>query len=149
MTLAIATIADSISDLDVNGVRILDMDQIKAGVNERDCPVLFPEPLGFISDFTVERDSQGIPSQARKTARYNLNYTFCYAPVGTGRELEKYGDMVEKVFAILDEVILHDTITGLVDIEPDAVIEFGPVPDPAGNQFLGCRLRFRVMEFIN
>ena len=151
MTLAIMTVADSIAALEVAGVRILDLDQVPDALTERDCPVLFPEPLNYVTEFSVERNSTGADlTEARKTAYYTLNYTFAYMPVGSGRTgLSRYDDMIRKLFAIIDQVILNSTITGLVDIEPQEMVELGPVPDPAGNQFLGARLRFRCMEFIN
>ena len=69
--------------------------------------------------------------------------------------LEKYGDMVKKTFAIIDAVIAADNLTSnttydeVVDITPAAIIEFGPVPDPDGNQYTGCRLQFVITEFVN
>ena len=156
MTLQIVDLVDKISQIEVSGVRIRDMDELQAPVNQRDCPILIPEPLNFVSNLVVTRDSTGLPSQARKTVNYTLQYTFLYQPVGAGRMgLEKYGDMVKKTFAIIDAVIAADNLTSnttydeVVDITPAAIIEFGPVPDPDGNQYTGCRLQFVITEFVN
>lgn len=149
MTLNIATIVSSIAALDISGVKIRDTDHIPPQVTDRDCPILFPEPAGFVTDFTVTRDTMGAPSVAKKTATYVLHYTFLFMPVGAGRELERYGDMVDTAFAILDAVILEEDLTGALEFDPQDALEFGPVPDPAGNLFLGCRFAFLVTEFIN
>lgn len=151
MAIALSTVTDSISQLDVAGVKILDIDEINAEIQERDCPVLLPEVANFMGDVVVERDSSGDPSIALKRITYTLNYVFLYTRAGATRlaELEKYGDMCEKVGLILDAIIANDDITGAVDMWPVAVTEFGPVPDPAGNNFLGCRIQVQILEFIN
>ena len=149
MALQIVEVTNSIGALQVSGVRILDLDEIPSSGVLR-APVLFPEPLGFITDFELERNSFGGGSVALQTARYNLNYTFLFAPIGAGRTgLDVYDEMVTKAAAILDAVIAINTFSGGVDIVPLSPLEFGPVPDPAGNQFLGCRFVFRVTEFVN
>ena len=149
MTIAIATVTDSISQIDIAGVQICDIDEIRTAVTDRDCPVLMPEPLNFMGNIVIVADAFGPASTRKRTITYTLNYTFLYCPVGQGRELERYGDMVEKAFAILDGLILEDDLTGSIAMNPVAVTEFGPVPDPAGNQFLGCRFQLQVQEFIN
>jgi len=149
MTLQIATIVSNFAALNISGVKIRDMDEISATFSDRDCPVLYPEPAGFVTNFTVTRDSFGPPALAKKTATYVLHYTFLFAPVGTMRELEKYGAMVEMAFAILDAVILNEDLAGSLEFDPQDTLEFGPVPDPAGNVYFGCRFAFLVTEFIN
>ena len=149
MALATITICNSIQGLTIAGVKVLDLDEISPEV-VRQTPVLFPEPLEFITDFSMERDSFGGGSVAKMTVTYNLHYTFCYAPIGSGRMgLDIYSGMIEAAMSILDAVLAIDTMDGLIDIIPLAPVEFGPVPDPAGNQYLGCRFAFQVMEFVN
>lgn len=150
MALAITTIATNIAAIDIDGVLIKDIDEIPESATVRDCPVMFPEPMDFVGDFVVEWDSFGTPTQAKKTAHYTLNYTFCYMPVGSGRAgLDRYGDMVEKAFAILDAIIANDDLTGTIEFEPIEALEFGAVLDPAGSYYMGCRFLFRITEFIN
>lgn len=147
MALALRTLCDSISDLNVDGVKIHDIDEIPSSDLRR--PMLFPEPVDFITDLTVTRDSTGA-SVAKMTAEYNITYTFCHSPVGAGRSgLDAYPDMLEKVMAILDAILAIETIIGAVDLTANAIPTFGPVPDPAGNMYIGCKLVFRVMEFVN
>lgn len=147
MALQIATVIESISELTVTGVNILAEPPAEV---TRITPVLFPEPLNFITDFVMERNSFGGGSVAKMTVTYRLHYTFCYAAVGSGRTgLDVFTDMVEAAALILDKVLAVDTMDGTIDIQPIETVEFGPVPDPAGNQYLGCRFAFQVMEFVN
>ena len=150
MALALVTVADSIAGLTVTGVSIKDVDQIPPAADLLRTPVLFPEPLNFVTDFQMVRDSFGPGSTAKMTVTYTLNYTFCYCPIGQGRTgLDVYDDMTGKVAAIWDAVLAIGALTGCVDLVPAGVSEFGPVPDPSGNMYLGCRLAFQVTEFVN
>ena len=150
MVLAIATICESIAALDVEGVKMRDLDEIPEEVLARECPVIFPRPDGFISSFAVERDSFGGGSTAKMTATYVLTYRFLQAPVASGRGLfEVYNKMVINAFAFLDAVIAVDVMSGLIDIQVNNTLNFGPVSDPAGNIFHGCDIELQVMEFIN
>jgi hypothetical protein len=148
MALQIITLCDSISKLSVDGVTIMDIDAIPTADLRK--PVLFPEPVGFVSNFSMVRNSQGGGSVALMTVEYDLNYTFCYSPVGSLRTgLGTYGPMVDKAFEILDAIIAIDEITGAVDLTPGEIPIFGVVADPSGNQYNGCKLTVHVMEFVN
>ena len=150
MALAILTIANSIAALEVAGVRIRDLDQIPDAVQERDCPILIPEVINFVTDLVITRDSTGADSYALKTATYTINYTFLYAPVGSDRTgLNRFDDFVRKAFAIIDAVVLNSTITGLIDITPQNTLQWSVVLDPSGNAFMGCMMAFSITEFIN
>jgi len=150
MALAFATITDSIAGISVSGVTIKDIDEIPESVLVRDCPIMYPEPDGFISGLTYTRDSTGPGSTALATVTYNMTYAFLYTPVGAGRGLfDIYDDMLTKVGLIIDAIIISDGITGVVDLTIGDAIQFGAVPDPAGNMFIGTRLIFAIMEFVN
>ena len=150
MALAIATIADSIAAVSVSGVTIKDLNEIPEAVTLRDCPVLFPRPDGFVTDLAVKRDSFGTGAVAKMTVTYILTYTFCHAPIGSGRGLfDVYDNMIANAFAIIDAIITNDTVTGLVDLQVDDALNFGPVEDPSGNVFHGCEIQLYVMEFVN
>lgn len=150
MALAFATITDSIAGITVEGVTIKDIDEIPESVAVRDCPIMYPEPDGFISGFKYTRDSTGSGSTALATVNYNMTYAFLYTSVGSGRGLfDVYDDMLTKVGLIIDAIIISDGITGVVDLTIGDVSQFGAVPDPAGNMFIGTRLVFNIMEFVN
>jgi hypothetical protein len=149
MSLAITTITDSISKLSVSGLVIKDIDEIPVGVDARQ-PTLIPLP-DFVTNFVMIRDSFGGGTTAKMTVSYTLGYRLLYKPVGAGRELEYYDNLVSMAGLIMDAILAIDTLTGLVDIEPEAngIINMGVVNDPAGNAFLGCDIRMRVKEFVN
>ena len=148
MDTSISTVAQSIASLDgLMGVTIRNIDEIPPDCT-RLMPILIPEPLNFVTNFVSTRDSFGTPTAAQKTLEYDLNYTFMFVQVGSGRTgLDFYDDMISRVEMIIDAILDNDTITGAVDLSPQGTTDFGPVPDPAGNQYLGCRLVFHVIEY--
>ena len=150
MTLAISTICDSISSLSVSGLTIKDLNEIPEAVTGRDCPVIYPKPDGFVTNFEMVRDSFGGGSTAKMTVTYDLTYRLLGAPLASGRGLfDSYSLMVEKVYAFIDAVLAIDTMAGLVDITPADTTAFGPVSDPAGGMFHGADVILHVMEFAN
>ena len=150
MALAFTTITDSISSLSIEGVNIRDIDELSEGVTARECPVLYPEPVNFISNFELVRDSTGPGSTALQHATYDLTYTFLYAPIGSNRGLSAlYGKIIEKIGLIQDAIITNDTITGLEDFRPQDITYIGLIADPSDHVFHGCQLVFSVMEFVN
>ncbi len=150
MALNISTIATNIAALEVSGVTIKDITGIKDKFTKRDCPVVYPNPDGFVSDFNVVRDSFGDPSQAKKTVTYTLTYRFLQAPLGSGRiNFAVYSDFITKAYAFIDAIIANDDISGAVDLEISDALNFGPVADPSGNTFHGCDIALNVKEFVN
>lgn len=148
MALELVTLVDSISKLKVDEVRFYDLDTIPA--SDVRSPFFFPEPLEFISNFVLTRDSFGGGSVALQHAEYDLTFTFCYKPLGTGRAgLADYVGMVTLAAEILDAIIAIDVISGAEDVRPAELREFGQVPDPSGNMYLGCKIVIHVMEFVN
>ena len=144
MELAIVTVCESIAALDVEGVTIKDIDHIPPDCT-RLTPILFPEPVNFVTNLVSERNTFG--ATGFKTVNYDLTYTFLFASIGAGRTgLDLYDDMLTKVALIVDEILENDAITGAWDIKTQGTVDFGPVPDPAGNNYLGCRLVFHVIE---
>ena len=149
MALALVDICDSISNLSVVGVTIGDIDNIPPDVSQVRRQYLFPEPDGFITDFAAQRDSFGPNNIALQTVTYTLNYTYCHCPLGTGRTgLDEYDGMLTKVGLIID-AILDNVITTGVDVYFPEIVEFGSVPDPSGNVYLGCRLAIQIKEFVH
>lgn len=155
MALNFANITKAISQLNISGVKIRDIHEINAEVQERDCPILIPDPRYFLGDIVLVRDSAGAPSQARKTFQYSLTYDFCFMPIGAERVLEKYGEGVKKLGVILDAIIANDNIGNdtaydeIVDIEPLRITPYGKTADATGHEFAGCEITILVTEFIN
>ena len=147
MSLAIATVTDSISKLSVTGLTIKDIDEIPQNVMDRDCPMLVPNPDNFILAFNAKDDSL---DKTRWTVTYTLNYLLLYAIVGSGRTttMEKFSGMVSKAFAFIDAIAAASTLTGSVDWSPGAVDSFDIVTI-GENSYHSCRVTIEITEFIN
>jgi hypothetical protein len=156
MAIAFVTIANSISEINVAStsdkgyINMLDLDQIPDAVNARDCPILFPNPNTFINNFNVSRESFGGGSVAAWNLTYNMDYVFLYTPAGTGRGLyDIYKGMIQDLANIFDAIIENDAVTGLIDLGPVGIGEFGPILDASNEEFIGTHLSFGIMEFKN
>lgn len=154
MALNIREIATQLANLTVTGVTICDMGSIPSSDQITRSPQMFPEPINFLSDLSINRDSFGDPSAARKTATYTLTYTFVYSEAGLGRDLnDKYPGMVALAADILDAIIGFDDMNQLIDpvveIVPSIPGAFGVVYEPGGKACLGAIIQLRVTEFIN
>lgn len=153
MTIAFTTITNSIAALSITGaqtINIRDIDEIPDAVEARDCPILFPDPTNFITNFTPVRKSFGGGTVAKFDIQYNMNYLFLQTAVGSGRGLfDVMDDMLDNIAAIFDAIIDNNLVTGLVDMTPSGIAEFGPVRDPAGNDFLGTNVIIQILEFKN
>jgi len=142
------TVFDSISKLRVVGVTIKDLDQIPQAVDKRR-PTMYPIPEMAASDFDVIRQSQGGAGTALMDVRYNINYRFCCFTVGSGRSIaDVYDGFFSRLVLIMNAILAADAVTGLVDIE-EWHWTFGIVEDPSGNEFYGCDLTMKVLEFQN
>ncbi len=147
MTLHISTVCNSISELYVEGVNYLDLNEIPPDAT-RQTPLLSPSPQ-LVTNFATTRMTFGSPTAAEKEAEYDLNYIFCYMPLGAGRTgLDLYENMVSLAEDIVEEILDNDTITGAIDISPQSGLNFGPITDPAGNQYLGCDIIFHVVDYL-
>ena len=150
MAIQLATLADSIAALSVDGVRMFDIDEVPSSLSGR-VPAIIPLASDFITDFTIEIDSQGGYSTAQKTLAYTIHYRLCYAQVGEGRtnKLVHFPDLVAKAMLFLDALLDINTIDGAIDVQPLPITSFGIVNDPAEVPYWGCDFALRVMEFDN
>jgi hypothetical protein len=147
--MAFTDVAEAIAALSVSGVTLKDIDAIPEKVEARDCPILFPRPNEFVTDYELEINSFG-SAAAKKTERYKLNYVFLHAPIGAERGLfATHPDLVANARTILSAFRDNDALGGAVDIQPSAIASFGPTQDPSGNTFHGCIITLSVTEFVN
>ena len=148
MGVKIASVATAIAGLSVSGVTLKDISSIPEQVDQRQCPILFPDPAGFVTGLTVARVTQGLDSTAAKDVNYTLNYIYLHCEVGTVRYLTDAIDtMVDKVVLVLNAITDNSTVNGAVDLVPSMAGEFGQIEGPAGNVFFGCRISIAVLEF--
>ena len=153
MGLHVLELARSIETLSISGVQVRGLSNIPRTVEERECPILYPKPDGFLSGLTVVRESYGgdTATGARKTAYYTLTYRFLFEPLGTGREnvFDQYQLFVTRALAIIEAFIANSSLGGVTDITPPDVVAMGPVSDQAGTMFHGCDFPLKVMDFWN
>jgi len=147
MTLSINTITDSIAALVVTDVTIKDVDQIPDSIDTNDCPMVFPNPDGFLSGLDLERMAMSSGASNVWNITYTLTYRFCHSEIGMGLGLfDVYDDMVDKVQDFVDKMLVSDALTGAVDIEVEDISTFGPVSDPSGKMFHGCDIALKILE---
>jgi hypothetical protein len=150
MGLQIATITSNIAALSISGVTILDIDEIKEGIKERDGATFFPNPIGFVTDLRVEPVTLGSAGARSYNVWYSLHYVLAYAPIGSGRGIfDKYPSMVATAFSIIDALIANDALAGTQEFQVQSIPEFGPVSDPSGKMHHGCQIVIDIMEFVN
>lgn len=149
MPLAIATITDSIAALTISGVTVKDKDELREGWTAYDCPLLVPLPNGFVSAVNIQPVSFGSGSGRQLNVTYSLTYRYFHAPIGRGDITQTWSEMVDKVFSIFDAIAANDKLNGLIDLQLASVSEFGVVVDGANNQYHGCDITLRVLEFVN
>jgi hypothetical protein len=157
MAIRVTTIAHQIASLTPNvtykgaskALKVLDLHDLKVNILERDCPILFPQPKGFMSDPKVEYETFGLATAPKKTIDYNLTWTYCHTQIVQGRSiLDVYADLVDSVCKIIDVLVEQDTNMGY-DVKFGGLSDLGPVGDPNGNFFHGCTFTMHVSEYID
>lgn len=149
MSIALATIADSITGITVSGLTIKDVDQIPTAINQRECPLLIPNPENYISNCIIGVDSFGSGTSRKMTLTYNLNYILIYSTVGAGRThvIDAYSGMLAKAVAFLDAFYVLEGLTGSVDFEAElgnpAITTVGEI------DFHSIGITIMIKEFIN
>ena len=149
ISLNLANIADAISDISVSGVTVKDKDQIVG--SWLPLPnVLFPNPEGWITDFSIFYATVMQGATAPMDISYTLNYRFLGVAVGDiGIMPVAYNALVEKWILIVNAIISTPApYSGLVEMKLGAV-SIGARDDPAGNQYFGADFALLVMEKQN
>jgi hypothetical protein len=139
------TVANSISNVALTGITILDLDEIPVNALMV-CPVLFPRPDGYVSNLTVTNNAFGSGAAKPITLEYDLTYVYAHCPIGANLDFGVYNGMVSNSAAIMSKFIESDAIAGVTDLTIGAVT-FGPVVDPAGNSYHGCEVVFHIQQF--
>ena len=119
MSLDIISVATAISNLTVTGLTIADMDEIPQSLNERNTPLLIPDPVTPISGLNIIEWSQGA-STMRRDAKYTLNYILIGYPVGQGRNavIEGFQKTLLLVVAFCNALMAADSLGAAVEWEP-------------------------------
>jgi len=71
-----------------------------------------------------------------------------FAELGSGiSQTAPYKPLVDMLEVIWETIITNDTVTGLVDMELNAVEGLGEVEDPSGNKYWGALFSLRCLEY--
>jgi len=147
ITSSIGTVADSIAGLTISGVTIRDIDQIPDTANML-CPLLIPDPSGFVTDISVSFETYGSNGSAKVNTNYTLNYIFLFCEVGSGiGTYAAYSGLITKLSAILVAINSNDSISGAVDVKINNISNIGVVTDPAGIEYWGLSFSLRILEY--
>ncbi len=146
MAISIEEIATSIASISVEGLQIMDLDNIPETSEVGRGPIVIPNPDGYWNNLVVERASLG---NLVRNVTYDLMYRLLSSEVGEGRVsiFDNYKPMVLQTALFVGAVLTNDAITGLIDLQLGGISNFGPVTDPSDNLFHGCDFILRVLEF--
>lgn len=151
ITINIETIATAISQLNISGVRIIDIDNIPDTARLL-CPVMIPNvdnPAGFWTDIQMTRASTGGAGSALMDLTYNLHYIYlhCEAKSGTNN-YSTHASAIHSLTNILKAIFENDDIDGAVDMVINNIGGVGVFKDPAGIEYVGVMFSLKVTEFI-
>ena len=149
MSVQLVTIANSITEISVSGLTIKDVDEIPTSINQRDCPLLIPNPENYISGVKIEPDSFGTGSDRKMTLTYSLSYMLIYGEVGGGRvhTIDTYAGMLTKACAFMDAFYALNGLTGAVDF--DATLGDPSIRVVGEIEFHSIDIKIGVKEFVN
>ena len=151
MALSPNSVVASIKALQVDGLTIRGLDDVADEVFARDCPVMQPRLVDFLTNFSLTRETFGEYDKAMMRARYRLNFTVFFSEVGEGRGMYEQLDGLLTIWGkTLDAFITTRTLgnTAVLDNIPENP-ELSIVMDAVGNQFAGFHLPINIMEFVN
>ena len=149
ISLLLPNITAAIDDISITGVVVKNYDGIVANWQSHPM-VLYPDPLGFITDFSIDFKTLLRGSIAPQDISYTLHYRYLHTEVGDLSQFAKqYGDMITKVVAILNAILaVSEPYSGAVDMEV-VDLAVGPREDPAGNMYHGAKYIHRFEEEQN
>jgi hypothetical protein len=145
-----SSVTAAIKNLTISGVTIKDYNGIAASWQSTP-NVLYPNPEGFMTNFSLNYPTINRGAGAMVDISYDLNYRFLGTQVGNLGSLPvAYGDMVNKVLLIISALISEDApYSGKVEMEVVPPISFGARADPAGNMYHGADITVRITEMQN
>lgn len=147
--LLLGNIANSISQISIAGVTVKDKDEIVG--SWLSLPnVLYPNPDGWITGFSIQYDTVMQGATAPATISYNLNYRFLGVAVGDISVMPvSYSVLVEKLMLIINAIIANPTpYSGRVEMKIGDV-NIGSRTDPAGNNYYGADFALQIQELQN
>lgn len=144
---AIGALSVSITTPIVKTLRIFSLAAIPQEVFERDCPVLFPAPSGWLGQSTSIPGNFDNVIAGRIAYNHTLTYILAYAEAGSGRGLSDfYSGMAALRLALIQKIARIDLTA--MSIKSVACSQFGQLQDPAGKAFYGCTVTVTALEYI-
>jgi len=139
-------VATAISGLSISGVTIKDLDKIPDSA-EGLCPIIFPQPDGFISNIRPESQSLGSLGTQKENVTYSLHYVYLFSEVGSGiSAFTPYSPLITQLTTVINAILNNDVVSGLVDMQLESM-EVGQVNDPAGVPFWGALFSLTCLEY--
>lgn len=149
MNISFTAVPTALAALTIAGVQIKDIDKIPVQGVELICPVLFPDPAGWVDNIGVEQESFGIGGTGKYDLTYTLHYIYLHSPAGGNiSDLDNYNAMITKLGLICTELANNDTLGSVNDVKLDNVSALGYLESPDGNIFNGCRIALKVLQYI-
>jgi hypothetical protein len=149
VTTYLSNIADSISSISISGVTVKDRDLL-AGSWVSIPNVLYPNPDGWITGFSVDYKALMQGTTAPLDLSYTLNYRFLGVQVGDMATFGvSYSALIDKVMLIINAIITNPApYSGRVEMKLGDV-SLGAKDDPAGNQYFGADFALLITEMQN
>ena len=142
------TVANSIAALKIDGINIVDIDNIPESAMMQ-TPLLLPQPNGFVSDIASEFRTYGSAGAAKIDLQYTLNYLYLHAPTGSGiSTFDAYKGLLENIILIFESIFASDVVSGAIDLQLSTMSDIGTVQDPSGNDYWGIQFSLRILEHV-
>ena len=149
ISLNLSNITAAIKNISVTGVTIKDYSGIAA--SWQSLPnVLYPNPEGFITNFTLDYQTVLRGGTAPVDVSYTLNYRYLGPEIGDLSQMPKeYSEMIVDLVLILNAMITTDApYAGTVEMEVSTVL-VGARSDPVGNVYHGADIALNITEMQN
>lgn len=140
-------VADAISSLSISGVTLKSINEIPDS-GQMVCPIIFPQPTGFISGIVSDNMSFGSMGTQKQNFTYSLNYVFLFTELGSGvNAFAPYEDLITKLTLTINTILNNDVVNGLVDLRLESIQGIGEVQDPAGYSYWGALFTLKCLEY--
>lgn len=149
VTISYAAVPTAFAALSSSDVTIKDTDKIPVQGIELICPVLFPDPSGWLDNVNFVRETMGVGGTGQYDISYDLKYIYIHAPVaGNISDLDNYNGMIAKLGIISSLIANNDTMGGVNDVTLAGISVPGGIDAPDGVAFQGAHLTLHVLQFV-
>lgn len=148
-TINFSTVAESIANIDYSakGIHAKGAGEIPVnGITE--CPYFAPRQPNFLTDIQFSREAFGSGGSEPMNLIYTMHWSYFHAPIGTVLTFQEYGDLLDNLAYIMQQIADNDAITGAVDLKPLNIDTVGGIKDLADNSYHGVEIALQVTEFI-